>query len=725
MIIADKQQTTVSSHDFDSVSFGIDEADLAHIFEMLRNHYSNKARAIIREYSCNAFDAHVDAGQADKPIEVKLPTNLSPSFEVRDFGKGLSEDGIKNVFAFYGKSTKRGTNSQIGSFGIGAKSAFCDSDSFLVISYHGGKKSIYNCYLDETGLGRISVMGSEDSSEPTGIQIIVPVRPADIQNFLKEAAFTFSFFKVKPVIANASTGYNYDYINNLITQKGTPLFVGSNWRLYNSNSYAKSYIVMGNVPYPIDYESIGMSSEIVKELLGCQLEIDIPLGGADILSTREALKYTTRTKAFLVATLEGIVKEIELEIGKMFSTAKNIWEAKILFQNFFNSNNILGRIFRNHRHVLKLTWNGIEINSRYLRVHDDFSKTVTIKRYQVRENYMRRRRGYSSGYVSRVEGQDITQIDAAENHVLIFNDGSGMIEAKIYTKCKVENQYYAYLISTSDAAEYQKFLAETHLDGVPILNLKDITPTAFSDGQKLVYEVSEEAKAKVLQYCYSSSSYAKNNWVTCEIDLNVDKGIYVGINRFHIEQTDGLRLNTWRRDDIGEFKDYCEEWKELKILDQPVYGFKPVLVRDVKSKPNSKKAKNWTHLPDYIKAKVEAEIKNKNLAEVIALKKIVDSHSTQFHFFEWLITAKINSSGLAKELCEKYEKIFKLVDDEDATRLITCAAKIGIHLESDKKVSDEMVKDYTAIMKQYPLLEHVTGAAVLKQIPGYCKLIDG
>jgi hypothetical protein len=732
MIIKNDIQKTVSSHNFDSVSFGIDEADLAHIFEMLRNHYSNKSRAIVREYSCNAFDAHVDSGQTDRPIEITLPTNLNPSFEVRDFGAGLSEDGIKNVFAFYGKSTKRGSNSQIGSFGIGAKSAFCYSDSFLVVSYHGGKKSIYNCFLDESGLGRIAVMNVEDSTEPTGIQIIVPVKPADINLFLKEAAFTFNFFKVKPVIANASTGYSYDYINKLIPQKGTPLFIGTGWRLYNSDTYAKSYVVMGNVPYPIDYESIGMQSEIVQELLNCQLEIDIDMGGADILSTRESLKYTDRTKKMLISKIEGIVKEIELEIGKQFSTAKNIWDAKILFQNFFNSNNILGRIFRNHRHVLNLAWNGVPINSRYIRVHDDFKDTVKVKRYSVRQDYTSRRhsrRGYSggySGYCYSISREDITQIDAAENHALVFDDGSGQIEGKVYTKCKVENQAYVYLISTTDNVEYQKFLAESHLDAVPMINLTDIVPTKYEDGQtKVAYEVSAEAKAKVLEYDYQSSHYAKLNWKVAEVDLNTETGVYVTISRFYVEQCDGLRFSTWGRADNTGFRDYVVEWQKLGILDKPVYGFKPILTRNVKANPKSKKAKNWVHLPDYIKAKVEAEIKTKNLAQFIAIKSIVDSHPKQFNFFDWLAKAKVTSNGLAKEMITKYTKMFKTLEDKEINRLITCAKNIGISLTPDAKVSDEMVKDFDAVIAEYPLLKHLNGETnVLGDLPQYVALVD-
>ena len=50
--------------------------------------YSNKIRAVIRELSTNAYDSHVDAGNGDKPFEVHLPSNMEPTFSVRDYGTG-------------------------------------------------------------------------------------------------------------------------------------------------------------------------------------------------------------------------------------------------------------------------------------------------------------------------------------------------------------------------------------------------------------------------------------------------------------------------------------------------------------------------------------------------------------------------------------------------------------------------------------------------------------
>ena len=119
-----------------TVSFGIKEDGFAHIFNVLRNQlYSDKYKAVLREYSTNGVDAHVEAGIPERPIEVTLPTLLSPLLKIRDFGSALTEQEVHEIYAFYGESTKRNTNSQTGMLGIGSKSAFAYGDNFVITSF--------------------------------------------------------------------------------------------------------------------------------------------------------------------------------------------------------------------------------------------------------------------------------------------------------------------------------------------------------------------------------------------------------------------------------------------------------------------------------------------------------------------------------------------------------------------------------------------------------------
>ena len=56
--------------------------------------YSNKIRAVIRELSTNAYEAHQLVNKENVPFDVKLPTRFDNNFVIRDYGPGLSEDDI-------------------------------------------------------------------------------------------------------------------------------------------------------------------------------------------------------------------------------------------------------------------------------------------------------------------------------------------------------------------------------------------------------------------------------------------------------------------------------------------------------------------------------------------------------------------------------------------------------------------------------------------------------
>ena len=120
--------------------FGISEKDQAHILQILRDRlYTNKILAVLREYGSNAWDEHRDAGIPDRPIKVALPTRLVPALVIRDYGRGLSESDVLNVYVKYGASTKRESDVAVGMLGIGAKSAFAYADSFDHVIPQGHK----------------------------------------------------------------------------------------------------------------------------------------------------------------------------------------------------------------------------------------------------------------------------------------------------------------------------------------------------------------------------------------------------------------------------------------------------------------------------------------------------------------------------------------------------------------------------------------------------------
>ncbi len=102
-------QDVILSDDFEQRDVAI--GDIAFILDMFADKvYTHKERAVIRELACNAHDSHVIAGTQDIPFDVHLPTSLEPWFSLRDYGTGLEDHDIENIYGAIGVSTKRDSN---------------------------------------------------------------------------------------------------------------------------------------------------------------------------------------------------------------------------------------------------------------------------------------------------------------------------------------------------------------------------------------------------------------------------------------------------------------------------------------------------------------------------------------------------------------------------------------------------------------------------------------
>lgn len=167
--------------DFDEKSLGV----LADILSTL---YANPERSALREYIANGIDAHTLAG-VSRAVHVKLPTHVDPSLVIRDFGDGMSLETMQETFFKYGASTKTDTDDAIGAFGIGAKSAFSLSKSWVVTNVHQGKKYVMSSTNDSYGAPLQSVIVNGDpTDDSSGITVTIPINPQHLGHDWRESA---------------------------------------------------------------------------------------------------------------------------------------------------------------------------------------------------------------------------------------------------------------------------------------------------------------------------------------------------------------------------------------------------------------------------------------------------------------------------------------------------------------------------------------------------------
>lgn len=288
--------------------------------------YSNKIRAVIRELSCNAVDSHIAAGKKDTPFDVHFPTFLEPHFSIRDYGVGLDNDQVTNIYTTYFESTKTGSNEFIGALGLGSKSPFSYTDNFTVTAIKNGRRGIYTAFINNDGVPSIALMSENDTDESAGIEIQFSVNiKDDFHRFQEEARHVFQWFDTKPLTNVKIDIVKTEYLDRDIVP-GIHHITALGYR-------GQSIAIMGNIAYPI---SVPNASTVLGDdlavLLGCSLEIHFGIGELDFQASREGLSYIPQTieaiKSKLVLLSGGLQKYLTAEVDKI----QNMWERGILIQ---------------------------------------------------------------------------------------------------------------------------------------------------------------------------------------------------------------------------------------------------------------------------------------------------------------------------------------------------------------------------------------------------------
>ena len=417
MIITQSKVNVVTQGVQGAVSFGIKQEGLAHIFNVLRNQlYSDKILAVLREYSCNAVDAHVEAG-VNRPIEVTLPSRLSLELKIRDYGMGLSEQDIQEIYAFYGESTKRKSNSLIGQLGLGSKSAFAYGDNFVINSFYNGVKTTYNAYIDPSQIGQIAKLASASSNEANGVEIVISVKPTDCETFVNTARSLFHHFKVKPIVRGAA---DFKY------ETRTAIYSGNDWRIFQAdrNSYGRQALaVMGNIAYRVSADALKLDENNADEatierlLSNCDIELDVAIGDCDIAASREGLQYTDRTIANLKKRILVIRDYLVADITKQLKGAQSLWSFKKMLGEMHNFNSPYYVVCNAMRGKNGYDYNGKTIKDFTI----NFSNSKGFKLYTPRKGYMG-----GSYLVKGGKSEDLTHLVTLDNDMIIVENTKGI-----------------------------------------------------------------------------------------------------------------------------------------------------------------------------------------------------------------------------------------------------------------------------------------------------------
>ena len=644
MITTSTQTTLKQSDDFKSFQFGIKESGLSHIFNVLRNQlYSDKVLAVIREYSCNAVDAHVEIGKAEVPVKIVLPTQLTPEFKVRDYGRGLTEKEIAEIYAMYGESTKRGSNDQIGQLGLGCKSAFAYGDNFIINSFMDGTKTTYNAFIDPSDIGQISIMGREKTNEKSGVEIVIPVKSDDFQEFYDKAVTLFKHFKVVPDVRGA----NRDDLKRQL-EKSKVVIEKDNWRLVEGDSHA----IMGNISYPLDSGALNIGWQDERaELLSSGVEIDFAIGDLEISASREALQYTDRTKKAIIDILETILKALPDALGEKFKECETLWDAKMLYNDAFKHGGFGGKI-KKIVDTKGISWNNLKVKSGIFDKQKWKDSDIELKIFNKPRHYDNKRVKGQEAQNIYVKDKTIVIIDDAPTHHGRLNRIAPLIEDYEGRDKDVPIYETVYLLNYRSAKAQKEFLSEKHFDfpakkltEYPKVVLRDIYPSnaTVSGGSSAAKNTKHSTKVFSLD-----KDCSHGRWHSCRsdffesetVDLDNDKGVYIFVRKFFYGEND---LNA----EDNHPSRLVEAVKALENVGVDVPTIHAFKVTEKTEK--AVKGDNWTYFEDWARKEFQKHLESKGIEQELFDRLSANVHARNIDRLDRYCEAFIELNSRAED----------------------------------------------------------------------------
>jgi hypothetical protein len=313
----------------EDIVMGIDADNHLTLLNSLTHLYANPVMAAFREYCANASDAHKDSGQT-KPFEVSFPHRHEgqPNLRIRDYGNGMTEEQITKIYSQYGATTKANNNAQVGGFGLGSKSGLAVSNHLYVNTIANGILVKAQILKNKDNKSVIRILSKEPTKEPSGTEIILPVKLPQLKELREKAEEELVGYKPSQVKLNGNQiAYSVHDKKQFL-----PVSVGSNviayialndglqQNLYSLSDYSQELIktnlsvIMGGVYYP-SMPSMGSMDTTDNEFLQVLMDLNkrfqnspkvilnVPVGSVDLPPHRDSIIDTEKTWASLKALL--------------------------------------------------------------------------------------------------------------------------------------------------------------------------------------------------------------------------------------------------------------------------------------------------------------------------------------------------------------------------------------------------------------------------------------
>lgn len=674
--------------------------------------YANKIKAIVRELSCNAVDSHVAAGNADTPFEVHIPNSLEPHFSIRDFGTGLTHEQVSQIYTTYFESTKTNSNAFIGALGLGSKSPFSYTDNFTVTAIKDGTKGIYSAFINGEGVPSIALMMTEQTDEPSGVEVKFSVNERyDFSKFKEEAASVYRYFKVQPTIKGCAdfriTPREYDTIDLI---PGVNVYKESG--RYNTPSRA----IMGNIAYPIEVPNATQLGELAG-LLNCGLEIHFGIGEVDFQASREGLSYIPQTvdaiKAKLAAVNAQLAKHIALEADKI----PNAWDRAVWLSEK-NKNVLWAEACNKYALDTKLE---TYTNNRYSKLAEFKVKEVTMKGFNIRL------RGFNQSYNNR----SLSTIKPSTDWTI-----RGTADAEYWTFHVDGGSQFVITDTKVGASERAKFHFRSNLDKLnPYRNifvLEAIDADKPMDTAGFFAAIKNPPQTRIRKASTLDEKPRKEASVGRDVSILTleerrrgyssqvvwaDAGKMSGFSKtdtHYYVPLSGYSIVTDKEiTDTKELVNYMKMSGLTKLKNIKVLGVRKSDMEEVQ------KSANWINVEKYIEQSLTTLDNNLVMNMVVR-----DLGRSVFTTYNYETSKLVDSTSPFMLFNSKFKGVVRTEHNDHALRTIYRVYGTAVNLVKPEEVIAEMTDELQKLNNRYPMLKHIGNNTPEADVASYIKMID-
>ena len=676
--------------------------------------YANKIRAIIRELSCNAVDSHTAAGKSDTPFDIHLPTQLEPWFSIRDYGTGLSNDQVTNIYTTYFESTKTESNDFIGALGLGSKSPFSYTDNFTVTAIKNGIKGIYSAFINEAGVPSIAQMMNEETSEPAGVEVKFSVNDRwDFSRFQEEARIVYRYFKLRPVVSGP------DFVFDDAQYESKDIIPG-----VHALERGSSRAIMGNIAYPIEVPNAETALGDLYQLLQCRLELNFEIGELDFQASREGLSYIPETIASIKRKLEAVNDALAVVLAKEADECASDWDRAEFLYNKAQTTLWSAAVTK---YVTDTKFEMLDVSNRYVRRHE-FKVPVKdlAKKYNITINAFSKSRG--NPVCSTVKANNVydnttkehgyqwyvpvsprtyfvtndTKIGALERAKFHWRNG-GMPDGKSHC----DTVMVLGAADKTKPVKYNAFLKSLKVPANQILvasSLKE-KPRTGSNGSGLAKNVSimKLGQRGYGGYYKEREMVWKDAGKASEFDANTTY-FYLPLKGFEIQHNGAY---------IGDVKRFLNDITSAGIGmgDVTIYGVRKSDHKWVSGQ------KNWVNIQDHLVQKFS----NINSTE---LRKLIAKELDMKKYFRYnnAIASKVDSTSQYLKFVDEFKDPSEVCFSRDSFMRLARDYKGTVDVD---QIVNSIQDELTAVKNRYPLLSSLKDYDVdYDAVAQYINMID-